>query len=90
MDKWDEKLDAVISSTINEDVTSLAGVPSWMLVMINKVLEERKINQVKEIWKNLEVYFHGGVDFKPYKNQFKKILGNNAVSYTHLTLPTKA
>jgi hypothetical protein len=81
MDKWDEKLDAVISSTINEDVTSLAGVPSWMLIMINKVLKDRKVNQVKEIWKNLEVYFHGGVDFKPYKNQFKKILGNNVLYY---------
>ena len=81
MDKWDEKLDAVISSTINEDVTSLAGVPSWMLIMINKVLKERKVNHVKEIWKNLEVYFHGGVDFKPYKNQFKKILGNNVLYY---------
>ena len=81
MDKWDEKLNAIIKNTINEDVTSLAGVPSWMLIMINKILAEKNIKSIKEIWKNLEVYFHGGVDFKPYKNQFIKALGNNVRFY---------
>lgn len=81
MDKWDEKLNAIIKNTINEDVTSLAGVPSWMLIMINKILAEKNIKSIKEIWENLEVYFHGGVDFKPYKNQFIKALGNNVRFY---------
>jgi len=81
MDKWDEKLDALISNTLKEDVTSLAGVPSWMLIMINKVLKEKNVNNVKEIWRNLEVYFHGGVDFKPYKGQFQKILGQGVRYY---------
>ena len=81
MDKWDEKLNAIIKNTINEDVTSLAGVPSWMLIMINKILAEKNIKSIKEIWENLEVYFHGGVDFKPYKNQFIKALGNNIRFY---------
>ena len=81
MDKWDEKLNAIIKNTINEDVTSLAGVPSWMLIMINKILAEKNIKSIKEIWENLEVYFHGGVDFKPYKNQFIKALGNDVRFY---------
>jgi hypothetical protein len=81
MDKWDEKLNAIIKNTINEDITSLAGVPSWMLIMINKILAEKNIKSIKEIWENLEVYFHGGVDFKPYKNQFIKALGNNVRFY---------
>ena len=81
MNKWDEKLSAIIETTTNEDVTSLAGVPSWMLIMLNKILKEKKCNNILEIWKNMEVYFHGGIDFKPYKNQFKEILGPNVQFY---------
>ena len=71
MDKWDEKIKAIINSTLNENITSLAGVPSWMLILLNKILEERNETTIKDIWENLEVYFHGGVNFDPYINQFK-------------------
>ncbi|MBU86502.1 MAG: hypothetical protein CMC53_00240 [Flavobacteriaceae bacterium] len=74
MEKWDEKINAVIENTINEDVTSLAGVPSWMLTLLNNVLQETNKTNICEIWPNLEVYFHGGVNFNPYKKEFKKIL----------------
>ena len=81
MDKWDEKIKAIINSTLNENITSLAGVPSWMLILLNKILEERNETTIKDIWKNLEVYFHGGVNFDPYINQFKSVLGDGVRFY---------
>jgi len=81
MDKWDEKIKAIINSTPNENITSLAGVPSWMLILLNKILEERNETKIKDIWKNLEVYFHGGVNFNPYINQFKSVLGDGVRFY---------
>ncbi|MBT4958362.1 MAG: hypothetical protein HON33_00150, partial [Flavobacteriaceae bacterium] len=81
IDKWDEKINAVIKNTINEDVTSLAGVPSWMLTLLNNVLYETKKTNISEVWPNLEVYFHGGVNFSPYRKEFKEIFSNNINYY---------
>ena len=81
MEKWDEKINAVIENTINEDVTSLAGVPSWMLTLLNNVLKKTNKTNISEIWPNLEVYFHGGVNFNPYKKEFKNILPNYTKFY---------
>tara|TARA_B100000768_G_scaffold47515_1_gene46358 strand:+ start:1361 stop:2812 length:1452 start_codon:yes stop_codon:yes gene_type:complete len=81
MDKWDEKIKAIINSTLNENITSLAGVPSWMLILLNNILEERNETTIKDIWGNLEVYFHGGVNFDPYINQFKSVLGDGVRFY---------
>ena len=74
MTEWESKLEAIIEESIRENVTSLAGVPSWMLVLLNQVLEKTGKNHLFEVWENLEVYFHGGVSFTPYKNQYKKLL----------------
>ncbi len=74
MDDWEIKLQAIVDETIKEDVTSLAGVPSWMLVLLNKVLETTGKDNLLEVWPNLEVYFHGGVSFEPYREQFKKLI----------------
>lgn len=81
MDKWDEKIEAIIEGTLNEDVRSLAGVPSWMLTLLNKLLEKTGKTYIDEIWSNLEVYFHGGVSFNPYKNEFKNIISNNEFKF---------
>ena len=81
MDKWDEKIDAIIKGTLQEDVRSLAGVPSWMLTLMNKLLETTGKKYIDEIWQNLEVYFHGGVSFKPYRNEFRNIISNNNFKY---------
>jgi len=81
MDKWDEKIKAIINNTLSENITSLAGVPSWMLILLNKILEERNETTIKDIWGNLEVYFHGGVNFDPYINQFKSVLGDGVRFY---------
>lgn len=81
MSEWETKLSAIVNETINENVTSFAGVPSWMLVLLNKTLEETGKNHLLEIWPNLEVYFHGGVSFEPYQEQYKKIIPNNSFNY---------
>ena len=74
MSEWETKMDAIVSETIEEDITSLVGVPSWMLVLLNRVLEKTGKSNILEVWPNLEVYFHGGVNFNPYREQFKKMI----------------
>lgn len=81
MSEWESKIKAIINESINENVTSFAGVPSWMLVLMNKVLEETGKGNLLEIWPNLEVYFHGGVSFEPYREQYKKILPTSSFKY---------
>ncbi|WP_417619885.1 GH3 auxin-responsive promoter family protein [Oceanihabitans sediminis] len=81
MSDWEHKMQAIVDETINENVTSLAGVPSWMLVLLNNVLETTKKTNIHEVWPNLEVYFHGGVSFKPYQEQYKAILPNSNFKY---------
>ena len=81
MDKWDEKIDAIIKGTLQEDVRSLAGVPSWMLTLMNKLLKTTGYKYIDDIWQNLEVYFHGGVSFKPYRNEFNNIISNKDFKY---------
>lgn len=81
MNNWEHKMQAIVDETINENVTSLAGVPSWMLVLLNNVLETTGKESLHDIWPNLEVYFHGGVSFTPYKDQYKKILPKKDFRY---------
>lgn len=81
MSDWEIKLSAIINETKNENVTSLAGVPSWMLVLLNKTLEETGKGSLLDIWPNAEVYFHGGVSFDPYREQYKKIFPSNSFQY---------
>jgi len=81
MGDWETKLPAIINETINENVTSLAGVPSWMLVLLQKALETTGKSNLLEVWPNAEVYFHGGVSFEPYKEQYKKIFPKDSFKY---------
>ena len=81
MGDWETKLPAIINETINENVTSLAGVPSWMLVLLQKALETTGKSNLLEVWPNAEVYFHGGVSFEPYKEQYKKLFPKDSFKY---------
>ena len=81
MSEWETKLDAIVHETIKEDITSLAGVPSWMLVLLNRVLEVTGKENLLEVWPNLEVYFHGGVNFKPYREQYEKLIPKKDFRY---------
>lgn len=73
MGEWNTKMQAIANETKNVNVTSFAGVPSWMLVLMNKVLEETGKSNLMEVWPNAEVYFHGGVSFEPYRDQYKRL-----------------
>lgn len=81
MSEWESKIPAIIRETLQENVTSFAGVPSWMLVLLNKVLEETGKNDLLEVWPNLEVYFHGGVSFDPYRDQYRKLVPKDSFRY---------
>ncbi|RAJ15335.1 GH3 auxin-responsive promoter family protein [Arenibacter echinorum] len=81
MSEWETKLQAIIRESVQENVTSLAGVPSWMLVLLNNVLEQTGKENLFTVWENLEVYFHGGVSFSPYKDQYSRLLPRKNFNY---------
>lgn len=74
MDKWEEKLEQMTKATLHVNVTSLSGVPSWFLVLLQHILQFTGKAHIHEIWPNLELFIHGGVSFTPYREQFQKIL----------------
>lgn len=84
MSEWETKLDAIVEETIREDIRSMAGVPSWMLVLLQKVLEKTGEKTILDVWPNMEVYFHGGVNFLPYKEQYKTLLPSDSVHYVEI------
>ncbi len=75
MDDWEDKIEKLAQSTANENVTSIAGVPTWTLILLKRILEITNKNTIKEVWPNLELYINGGVSFIPYREHFKKIIG---------------
>lgn len=81
MSEWEGKLKAIVKESTQENVTSLAGVPSWMLVLLNNVLQETGKDHLFQVWENLEVYFHGGVSFVPYKEQYRNLLPRKNFKY---------
>lgn len=81
MADWEEKMEAIVKTTIKENVTSLAGVPSWMLVVLQRILQETGRGNLLEIWPDLEVYFHGGINFDPYVSQYQKLVPTDEFQY---------
>jgi len=79
--EWEEKIEKMALSTINENVTNISGVPSWTLVLINRILEITGKKYINEVWPNLELFIHGGVSFEPYRNQYKQIISNPEMRY---------
>ncbi|MGB0790831.1 MAG: GH3 auxin-responsive promoter family protein, partial [Flavobacteriaceae bacterium] len=78
---WETKIAVIISESTKENVTSLAGVPSWMLVLLNEINTYAGTDHLFEIWENLEVYFHGGVSFTPYRGQYERLLPRSNFKY---------
>ena len=81
MSEWETKMKAIVSEVLTADVGSLSGVPSWMMVLLQRVLEESGKENIGELWQNLEVFFHGGISFKPYREQYKQIIGREINYY---------
>lgn len=81
MSEWQEKIEQMAISTMKEDVYILAGVPSWTMVLVNRVLELSGKSNLKEVWPNLELFMHGGVSFEPYREQFKRLIPDPKMNY---------
>ncbi|SFT37338.1 GH3 auxin-responsive promoter [Lishizhenia tianjinensis] len=81
MSEWEEKIECIAQSTIKEDIHIIAGVPSWTMVILNRILEITGKQTIKEVWPNLELFMHGGVSFEPYRKEFDRIIGNPYMNY---------
>ncbi|WP_034256639.1 GH3 auxin-responsive promoter family protein [Adhaeribacter aquaticus] len=84
MDKWEEKIEAMLETTIPENVTSISGVPTWTYVLLNRILEVTGKDNILEIWPNLEFFAHGAVAFGPYRELFKKLIPSDNMHYLEI------
>ncbi|MDZ7743793.1 MAG: GH3 auxin-responsive promoter family protein [Bacteroidota bacterium] len=80
-DKWEEKIEMMARATIPHKVTNVSGVPSWTLLLLKRVLEITGKDNIAEVWPELEVFFHGGVNFEPYKEQFRGLIQSPGMRY---------
>ncbi|MFO7669123.1 MAG: GH3 auxin-responsive promoter family protein [Bacteroidales bacterium] len=78
---FEEKLEKITRHTVGDNVTSIAGVPSWNLVLLRKVLDFTGKSNILEVWPNLELFTHGGISFAPYREQFKKLIPSDEMNY---------
>lgn len=78
---FEEKRDRIAQSTIHKNVTNISGVPSWMLSVLKRVLEISGKSSLEQVWPNLEVFFHGGVAFAPYREQYKQLIRSDRMHY---------
>jgi hypothetical protein len=81
LEDFEEKLNLITRSAANENVTSISGVPSWYLVLIKQILAYTGKSNLLEVWPNLEVFFHGGISFTPYREQYRKLIAGEQMTY---------
>jgi len=81
---YEDKLDKMTLIASNENVTTTIGVPTWTLVLLQKILDHTGKSNMLEVWPNFEVYMHGGVNFEPYREQFKKLFPSDQVGYLNV------
>ncbi len=81
MNEWEEKIERMAHSTIRENVTYIAGVPTWTIVLIKRIFEITGTNNLLDIWPNLELFIHGGVNFTPYRRQFEQFVPSPNMHY---------
>ena len=78
---FEVKRDRIAREAMNKNVTNLSGVPSWMLSVLNRVMELTGKTHLEEVWPNLEVFFHGGVAFTPYREQYEQLITSPNMHY---------
>lgn len=81
MEDWRKKLPALVKATARRNITSLSGVPSWFLTVIKEVMKERGATEIHQVWPNLEVFFHGGIAFGPYREQYNALIDPARMRY---------
>ncbi|MBI3143157.1 MAG: GH3 auxin-responsive promoter family protein [Bacteroidetes bacterium] len=78
---YEEKIEMLAQKTINRNVTNIVGVPTWTVVLFNRILDITGKDHITEVWPNLELYIHGGVSFEPYRELFKLYIPKESMSY---------
>lgn len=81
MDNYEEKIEKMAKATIEVNVTNIAGVPTWTIVLAKRILEITGKKNLLEVWPNLELYVHGAVNFEPYREMFKTLIPNQEMYY---------
>ncbi|MFY0607536.1 MAG: GH3 auxin-responsive promoter family protein [Cyclobacteriaceae bacterium] len=81
MDEWEEKIEKMAQYTANENVTSISGVPTWTIVLLERILEIKGAKSIPEVWPNLEVFIHGAVAFTPYEKLFQSLIPSPNMHY---------
>lgn len=83
MADWDKKIEVMAEEVMTKDITAIGGVPTWTLVLIERILEkvQGKYESLQEIWPNLELYLHGGVNFAPYRSQFRRLMPHDGLTF---------
>ena len=84
MNDFEAKIEKIANISSQENVTNIAGVPSWMLVLFKRILKKTGAKHIHEVWPNLELYMHGGVSFSPYREQFEKHIAKLLLSLGYL------
>ena len=84
IENWEQKIKQIIQESENKNITSISGVPSWTIMILDKLIKQRHNQCLSEIWPNLELYMHGGINFEPYKNQFNKCMHTKNLNYLEL------
>ena len=81
MGDWEGKLDRITKQAVSANITNLTGVPSWMLILLKRVLRISGKKNISEVWPKLELYMHGGVNFEPYRTQFETLIPSEKMNY---------
>jgi hypothetical protein len=84
MANWEEKIEKMAVETASVNVTNIAGVPTWTALLIQRIVALEKKKTILEVWPNLEVFFHGAVAFKPYRNLFQKLIPKSDMRYVEI------
>jgi hypothetical protein len=81
MDEWESKIEKMAKATIQKNVTNISGVPTWTIILLERILQITEKKNILEVWPEFEVFFHGAVAFSPYKSIFKKLLPSDKINY---------
>lgn len=81
MEDWNRKLPALVEASRKQNITNISGVPSWFLTVLKEVIKREGASTIHDVWPNLEVFFHGGISFEPYRDEYASICDNSRMHY---------
>ncbi len=84
LENWEEKIKCIIQETTKQNITSISGVPSWTILLINRLMQKMNIDCLTEVWPNLELYMHGGISFDNYKCTFNNAINSKKINYLEI------